>query len=93
MEEDTLDAMHDPFLLLHAAMLWVQLMERAKMTGNLELPPEMMEIMQQLPSAGTQSSAGFRRSSSSSSSLKKSTAVPCANAGRVSTWTKVALCA
>jgi hypothetical protein len=62
------------------------------MTGNLELPPEMMEIMQQLPGAGSQSTAGFRRSSSSSNSLRKSTAGPFANAGRVSTTTLVGSC-
>jgi hypothetical protein len=76
--------MPDHFFL-YAATVCMQLMERAKISGNLELPPEMMEIMQQLPGAGSQSTAGFRRSSSSNN-LRKSTAGPFANGSRVSTW-------
>jgi hypothetical protein len=54
--------------------LCVQLMERAKVSGSLDLPPELLEVMEHLQQGTvSQSGAGLRhRSSSSSSSMRRS---------------------
>jgi hypothetical protein len=53
----------------------VQLMDRAKVSGSLELPPELLEVMEHLqqgaasqPSSGLSRSSSMRRSHSASSS-------------------------